>query len=110
MAKTIVEALEEKQAQDILLLDLRGNTPFFEYFVICTGGSERQLKALVEGSTEAVEKRHQQSPHSIEGRPEDGWILVDYGDAILHAFSAEKREFYDLEELWSGGKVVVRIK
>lgn len=110
LARTIVEALEEKQAEDILLLDIRAQTPFFEYFVICSGASERQLKALVEGSTEAAKKKHERSPRSIEGLPEDGWVLMDFGDVVVHAFSQNKREYYDLEELWGEGKVVVRIK
>ncbi len=91
-------------------MDLRAQTPFFEYFVICSGNSDRQIKALVEASTEAVKKRHDLSPRAIEGRPETGWVLVDFGDVIVHAFSGEKRAYYDLEALWSEGKVVVRIK
>jgi ribosome-associated protein len=104
-----VDALEAKKAEGVVLLDLRGNCLFADYFVICTGSSDRMVKALVEAAEEIAEKTGGVRARK-EGRPEGGWVLADFGDVILHAFSAEKRRYYDLERLWSQAKVVVRIQ
>lgn len=104
-----MDALESKKAEDIVLLDLRGSCLFADYFVICTGSSERMIKALVEVAAESA-KRAQGNCARREGRPEGGWVLADFGDVILHAFSPEKREYYALERLWGQAKVVVRIQ
>lgn len=93
-----------------MLIDLRGLTPFTDYFVIGSGTSERQLRGLVEGLREATKKKHRRHPAHVEGRPETGWILVDYGDVVVHLFSPEKRLYYNLEGLWREGKIVVRMQ
>jgi ribosome-associated protein len=109
LARSLVDALESKKAEDVVLLDLRGNCLFADYFVICTGSSDRMIKALVEAAVEAGERTQGVRARS-EGRPEGGWVLADFGEVILHAFSPEKREYYELERLWSQAKVVVRIQ
>jgi len=108
-AKDVVDVLEDKKGEDILLLDVRALSPFTEYFVICSGGSNRTLQALVEAVREMAHKSYQISSR-VEGRPQDGWMLVDFGDVVLHAFSPDQRAYYQLEELWQDGRVVVRLQ
>jgi ribosome-associated protein len=104
-----VNALEEKKGEDILILDIREVAPLADYFVICSGTSDRMLDALVVAVQQEVKTRHKMRPR-IEGSPGDGWILADYGDVIVHLFSPNKRDFYRLEELWGQGKVVLHFQ
>jgi ribosome-associated protein len=90
-------------------LDIRELASFADYFIICSGTSERMLQALAEASIETVHKTFQ-TPGRIEGKPQDGWILVDFGDVILHLFSPDRRNYYRLEELWSQGKIVLHLQ
>jgi ribosome-associated protein len=90
-------------------LDIRELASFADYFIICSGTSERMLQALAEASIETVHKTFQM-PGRIEGKPQDGWILVDFGDVILHLFSPDRRNYYRLEELWSQGKIVLHLQ
>jgi len=101
--------LEDKKGEDILLLDLKGLAIFTDYFVICSGTSERMLRALVDSAMEQVQESHRMKA-KVEGEPEDGWMLVDYGDVVLHVFSARQRDYYGLEDLWNEGRVVVRLQ
>ena len=98
----------EAKAEDIILLDVRKATYLADYFVICTATSERQLTSLTDrirdqASAAGVE------PANLEGTPDSGWILIDYGDVIFHVFSAPLREFYHLERVWSEAITVVRV-
>ena len=93
-----------------MLLDLRGHCIFTDFFVICTGTSERQLDALVEAVAEAARKKHRLKAPRIEGHAAGGWLLVDFGTIIVHAFSGDQRRRYKLEELWHEGKVILRIQ
>lgn len=104
-----MDALEKKKGEDILLLDIREIAPLADYFVICSGTSDRMLDALVDAVLHEVKTRHKLRPR-IEGAPGDGWVLADYGDVILHLFSPNKRNFYRLEELWNQGKVVLHLQ
>lgn len=104
-----MNALEEKKGEDILILDIREVAPLADYFVICSGTSDRMLDALVDAVQQEVKSRHKMRPR-IEGSPGDGWVLADYGDVIVHLFSPHKRDFYRLEELWSQGKVVLHFQ
>jgi ribosome-associated protein len=105
-----VDALEEKKAENIVLLDIQGHSPMTDYFVICSGASERQLQALVEAVTETAHKKHRLKRPRIEGHASGGWVLVDFKDVIVHVFSSEQRRRYKLEELWRAGKVILRIQ
>ena len=96
--------------ENILLLDISEMDAFTDYFVFCNGSSDRQLKALQESVLESAKKEFQAIPWSKEGSGEAEWILLDYGDVIVHLFSPEKRAFYDLEELWQEGKVLLHIQ
>ena len=101
--------MEEKLGEDILLLDIRGLSPFADFFVICSGNSERQLKALVESVREMTKKELGVLPHHIEGEPFSGWVLLDYIDVVVHVFDPDLRTYYDLEGLWQEGKVLLRM-
>ena len=108
VARSVVDALSERKGEDILLLDIQEQTVIADYFVICSGTSPRMINALIQGVKEAVKQDF--SLHTrIEGTPEHGWMLADYGDVIVHVFSEEQRDFYRLEELWAEGKVLVRL-
>lgn len=101
--------MEDKKGEDILLLDIHEIAIFAEYFVICSGTSERMLDALADAAQEKVKQLYNLNAR-LEGQPRDGWILVDFGDVILHLFSPERRNYYRLEELWGKGKVLLRVQ
>ena len=109
LARTIVDALEERKGEDILLLDISELAPLADYFVICSGTSDRMIDALADSAFDAVRKKYRLRPR-IEGESRDGWMLADYGDVIVHLFSPDRREYYRLEELWSEGKVVLHLQ
>ena len=91
------------------MLDIRGLADFTDFFVICSGTSDRMLQALTDEVVEIVRDNYH-SKGRIEGVPQEGWILVDYGDVILHLFSPDRREYYRLEELWGKGKTLLRLQ
>jgi len=92
------------------LLDLRGQSIFTDFFIICTGGSDRQLDALSDAVHVTARKTHRLKPPRVEGHAASGWLLIDFGSVIVHAFSAAQRRRYKLEELWQEGKVLLRIQ
>lgn len=100
----------EKKGEDILLLDIHELTLLTDYFVLCSGTSDRQLQALESGIREEMEKRLNISPLYVEGEPSSGWVLMDYGSVIVHIFAPQVRSYYNLEALWRRGRVVVRIQ
>lgn len=105
MALLLVRALDSKKGQDILLLETDGLTTLSDYFVLCTGTSAPQLKALADAAEKSM-KENGMLPHHVEGHRGGTWILQDYGDVVLHLFSPEAREFYDLDRLWQDAKKV----
>ncbi len=98
------------QAEDILLLDIRNAASLADYFVIGTAGSDRQLGAILDEIDKRLRKEEKVIPMGREGEPASGWVLLDYGDVIVHLFGEEQRAFYDLESLWHEGVPVVRIQ
>jgi ribosome-associated protein len=100
LAKHIVDVVEAKKAEDIVLLDLRPDAIIADFFVICNGNSDRQIKALVANVREAVKETYSKLPLAIEGTADSGWMLLDYGDVVVHIFLQDKRNYYDLEGLW----------
>jgi len=110
LAHNIVDAIEDKQGEDIVLLDLRKLSPYVDYFVVCTGTSERQLRAIADGIEEHALKTSNAKPRRREGTAESGWILMDYVGAVVHIFSATQRKFYQLEQLWKEAPIVVKIQ
>jgi ribosome-associated protein len=109
LARRIVDLLADRQAEDVLLLDIRKVASFADYFVIATAINSRQLRALVELVNNEL-RDEDIKPHHREGGIGSGWILVDYGAIILHIFSPELREYYALEELWKDATEIVRIQ
>jgi ribosome-associated protein len=109
LARKIIDALSEKQAEDILLLDIRSVASFADYFVIASAGSDRQMQALLDGVEDTL-KDDRPTLIGREGEPKSGWVLLDYGDVILHLFAPEERAYYDLEGLWHSATPVVRIQ
>lgn len=109
LAHRLVRALEDKKGEDILVLDISELTSWTECFVLCSGVSDRMLETLQESALEAAKKDFGLYGR-VEGEPRSGWVLVDFGDVILHLFTPEVRRYYDLEDLWADGKVVVRIQ
>jgi len=109
LAHTIVNALEEKKGENIILLDIKEITSFTDYFIICTATSNRMLNALADGVMEKTRIDHNRKGR-IEGTPDSGWIIVDYGDIVVHIFDTELRQYYRLEELWDEGKVLLRVQ
>jgi ribosome-associated protein len=91
------------------LLDIHELADFAEYFVIASGTSERMLRALANDIQEKARENYQVKGR-IEGQPNDGWVLVDYGDVVVHLLSPDRRDYYRLEELWSRGKVLLRLQ
>ncbi len=110
VARTIVASLEEKKGEDILLLDLIGVCSFTDYFVICTGTSERSIKSLTDEVRKVVKEKYSIIDQGVEGDAQSGWVLIDYGDVILHVFSEALRNYYQLDELWREGKVLLRVQ
>jgi len=104
-----VNALEEKKAENIVLLDIKELTAFTDYFIICTGTSNRMLNALADGVSEKTRLDHKRKCR-IEGQADSGWIIVDYGDIVVHIFNSELRQYYKLEELWDEGKVLLTVQ
>jgi ribosome-associated protein len=98
-----LEAALGRKAEDILVLDVRGLTSIADYFIICSGRSNRQVSAIAE-HIERFLKKNKVRPISVEGKREGHWVLMDYGDVLIHVFFEDTRRFYDLEGLWSDAK------
>ncbi len=105
----IVDAAAEKQASDIVLLDLRKITLIADYFIVCSGQTLRQIKSITEGVLESIRARGIR-PLAVEGESDSGWVLVDLGSVIVHIFLPELRAYYALEELWRDAPVVVHVQ
>lgn len=102
-ALALAKALDSKKGKDIRVLETDGLTTLADYFVLCSGASAPQLRALGE-ATEKAMKDNGILPHHIEGHRGGTWVLQDYGDVVVHLFSEESREFYDLDRLWQDAK------
>ena len=108
MARMVVDLASEKLAEDIVMLDLRPVAPFADYFIIMSAESGRQIEALEEDITRDLKQANVSRFHR-EGTPNSGWVLLDFSDVVIHIFSPEEREFYNLERLWSQAPQVVRV-
>lgn len=109
LARRIVELAEDKKAADIVLLDLTGLTTVADYFVVCSGGSERQLDAIADGIVEGL-RAEKVRPFGREGTAASHWVLVDFGEVIVHVFTPPERDYYQLEKHWSEAKTVLRVQ
>ena len=104
--KLAIECASEKKAFDLAALDLREIASFAEFFVICSGANQRQVQAIADEIVEQLKKQLKARPVRIEGYRTADWVLLDYGDFIVHIFEQKSREFYDLERLWRDAKKV----
>jgi ribosome-associated protein len=110
LARDVVDVLDEHKGEDILLLDLRGICSFADYFVLCTGASERTLRALAEEVLKRMKRGRKLVARGREGEADSGWILLDFGDVIVHLFSHDLRAYYRLEDVWRTGRVILRVQ
>jgi len=109
VARRVVELAEDKKAADIVLLDLTGLTTLADAFVICSGGSERQLGAIADGIIEGL-RPEKVRPIGREGTPASHWVLIDFGAVVVHVFTPPERDYYSLEKHWAEAKVVLRVQ
>ncbi len=109
MADRVLQIAIDKKGSDILLLDLRKVTTIADYFVICTGATGRQIRAISQAVMEDLEHLGIAPLHD-EGSADSGWILLDYGDVVVHVFTPAERDYYRLEKAWSEALPVVRVQ
>ncbi|MFN8379311.1 MAG: ribosome silencing factor [Anaerolineae bacterium] len=116
-----MDALEDKKAENILLLDLKptgltgqkaeqGTYTITDYFVIATGNSNRQIRALADHVDEAIKILYEKNPSAVDGEADSGWVLMDYGDIIVHIMSEDMRAYYDLEGLYRQATTLLHIQ
>jgi ribosome-associated protein len=100
LVREIARYAADKKAVDLVELDLRGVLGYTDYFLVCSGNTGRQAKAIHDGILEGLKHEHGVLPRRVEGSAEGGWILMDYLDVVAHIFTPQTREFYRLEQLW----------
>ena len=109
LARRVVELAEDKKAADILVLELAPLTTLADYFVICSGGSERQLDAIADGIISSL-RDERVRPIGREGTAASHWVLLDYGSVIVHIFTPPERDYYGLEKHWAEAKTILRVQ
>jgi len=109
LARALVDEASDRKASDIVLLDLQSISIISDYFVICTGTSERQINTLVRAFLDKAAERGIKSKR-VEGTSDGGWVLIDFEDVIVHVFSPEQRGFYRLDELWKDAQPLLVIQ
>jgi ribosome-associated protein len=100
LLEAAAEYASDRKALDIVQLDLRGIIAYTDYFLICTGRTDRQTKAIHDAIHQGMKSQHGRLPRRVEGLPQGRWILMDYLDVVVHVFTPETREYYRLEQLW----------
>ena len=109
LALQIADIISDTPASNTLVLDIHQISPFADYFVICDGENERQLRAIAREIGDSLSKQGVR-PERTEGSPNSGWILMDYGATVVHVFDVDQRAFYRLEELWSDAPTLLAIQ
>jgi len=105
LAEVIIKGMQEKKAKNIVKIDLSHvNEAAADFFVICHGDSDRQVKAIADSVEEETLKAVKQKPNGREGQGENRWVLLDYVDVVVHVFQKDVRGFYEIEDLWHDGK------
>lgn len=110
LAHVIVDVMDDRQAADIVLLDIRSVSLISDYFVIATGETRRQLSAVADTVLDAIKTSSGMKPLAVEGAADSGWIVLDYGSVVAHLFGPEEREYYKLEQFWEEATLIVRIQ
>jgi len=108
LALAAAQSAEDNKGQNVTVLDLRDQTVIFDYFVIATGSSQRQLRAISDAIDDVLQKELGHPRLGTEGYQDSKWILLDYGSIIVHLFDTASRDYYALEDLWGGAKKVQR--
>ena len=106
LARAAAREAEDNRGQNVIVLDMREQTSIFDYFVIVTGTSNRQLRAMSDGIDDVLQKEFGHKRLSVEGYEDSHWILLDYGSVVVHLFDAASRDYYRLEDLWAGATPV----
>ena len=106
LAEAVTRHAADRKALDIVQLDLRGIIGYTDYFIICTGRSDRQTKAIHDAIHLGLKKEFQLLPRRVEGLTDARWILMDYLDVVVHVFTPDVREYYRLEQLWGEAPAV----
>ena len=107
LCDAIVKGMQEKKASDILVMDLRKvKNAVADFFVICSGNSDKQLDAIADSVDEEVYKTMKENPWHVEGKNNKEWVLLDYFDVVAHVFKKDKREFFALEKLWGDAEMI----
>jgi ribosome-associated protein len=109
LALAIAEVIADTPAQNTLVLDIHRLSPVADCFVICSGENERQLRAIFRDILDQMDLNGVR-PRRVEGTPPAGWILIDYGDVVVHIFDEDQRSFYRLEDLWSGATTLLAMQ
>ncbi|HEU5345573.1 MAG TPA: ribosome silencing factor [Ktedonobacterales bacterium] len=109
VAKIIADVAVDKKAADVVILDIRSQSVIADYFIICTGNNPRQIQAIAGAVEDKLDEIHI-TAKGFEGAAENGWMLLDCGDVIVHIFGPLERDFYRLERLWSAAPTVVYLQ
>ena len=111
LAQDIVDCAADRNAADLMLLDIQRTSVVADYFVICSGNSDRHLKALVSAIVDGIREKWQEKPLRTEGMAGggSGWLLLDYGSVVVHLFSPEARDYYRLERLWEEATMLLHM-
>ncbi len=105
IAAAAIDAALDKKARDVVAMDVRGISGVADLFILCTGDSDVQIKAIAEAVREELRSRHEEKPWHTEGLDHLQWVLLDYVDVVVHVFAEERRSFYDLERLWGDAEI-----
>lgn len=105
LAEVIVKGMQDKKAKNVVKIDLSHiNEAAADYFIVCHGDSDRQVKAIADSVEDETRKALKENPHSREGQNENRWVLLDYVTVVVHIFQKDVRDFYEIEDLWHDGK------
>lgn len=108
MALVAYDAMDDKKAEELCVLEIGEVTSIADFFLIGSGNSSSQVEAIVDNVKEKLYKECEAEPKRVEGSRNSGWVLLDYGDVVIHVFSKEDRLYYDLERIWRDGKKIER--
>ena len=104
-ARQVLEAIKEKKGSDLVIMDMKEFTGLADYFILCSGTSDIQVKAISESVEKCLKDEFQEIPWHVEGADHRQWVLLDYIDIVVHVFAPDRRSFYELERLWSDAPI-----
>lgn len=110
LARLVMDKISDIKGEDIVIIDISEVTTIADYFVICSATTDRQIGAIVDHVTTDIKKETQLRAIGVEGEPSSGWVLIDYGGVVVHVFTPQQREYYDLESYWKAGRTIVRMQ